>query len=310
MMETRHSRMRDVETGVCGPAGEEANAGGGSDYPAQKKTIDLDYVADPVCSHCWALDPVLRKFVDQYGQYFEMQALMGGLLEKWGDGPVDPGNGISGSADVAGHWREVGEQSRMPIDGTLWYDHPIESSFIPSRAYKVIQEKGQQRAKKFLRRAREELFAFNKNIAEDATLISLVNQVGLDGEEIVNQSKRAEANTLLQEDFQLIRELGVRGFPTIVMVNEEQKGVRLVGAKTLEDYTNALRQLLSEETLKPRELSTLDQLLKQEKLLFSREIEEYYSIEKSELDTFSQQELAQDTYETNEVLGEKYIHVK
>ena len=44
---------------------------------------------------------------------------MGGLLEKWHDGPIDPANGIYKPADVAGHWREVGEYSRMPIDGSL-----------------------------------------------------------------------------------------------------------------------------------------------------------------------------------------------
>ena len=152
-------------------------------------------------------------------------------------------------------------------------------------------------ANTFLRRAREELFAFNKNIAQDEVLIDIVNQVGLDGEEIVHQSKLPEANTSLQEDFQLVRELGVRGFPTIVMVNEEQKGVRIVGARTLEDYTNALQQLLPDETLQPKKLSSLDQLLQQEKLLFSREIEEYYSIEKDELDAFLQKELPQDAYE-------------
>src|SRR5690625_7603792 len=96
-----------------------------------------------------------------------MQSLMGGLLEKWGDGPVDPGNGISGPADVAGHWREVGEQSRLPYDGKLWYDDPIESSFIPSRVYKVFLEKDHHRADTFLRRPRGEVFAFDKNIAED-----------------------------------------------------------------------------------------------------------------------------------------------
>src|SRR5690625_3999482 len=239
-----------------------------------------------------------------------MQTLMGGLLEKWGDGPVDPGNGISGPADVAGHWREVGEQSRMPIDGTLWYDHPIESSFIPSRGYKVIQEKDQQRANTFLRRAREELFAFNKNIGEDEVLMSIVNQVGLDGEEILHQSKLPEANTSLQEDFQLVRELGVRGFPTIVMVNEDKKGVRIVGARTLEDYTNALQQLLPDETLQSNELTDLDELLQQEKLLFSREIEVYYSVEKKDVAAFVQQQLAENPYETKEVLGEKYIQVK
>ena len=176
--------------------------------------------------------------------------------------------------------------------------------------YKVIQEKSPELANTFLRRAREEVFAFNKNIAQDEILINLVDQVGLDGEEILNQSKLPEANTSLQEDFQLVRELGVRGFPTIVMVNEEQKGVRIVGARTLEEYTNALQQLLPNETLNPKQLSNLDQLLQQEKLLFSREIEEYYSIEKNELDAFIQKQLSQDAYETNRILGEKYIQVK
>jgi len=280
------------------------------DFSAPKKTVELYYVTDPICSHCWALEPVLRKFVDQYGNYFNMHTLMGGLLEKWGDDPVDPANGISGPADVAGHWREVGEHSRMPIDGTVWYDNPIASSFIPSRVYKVIQEINPELANTFLRRAREELFAFNKNIAQDELLIDLVNRVGLDGEEIVNRSKLPEANTSLQEDFQLVRELGVRGFPTIVMVNEEQKGVRIVGARTFEDYTNALQQLLPNETLNPKQLLNLDQLLYKEKLLFSREIEEYYSIEEKDVALFIQKQLPQDVYETNEILGEKYIQVK
>ena len=309
-METKNNMMCDLETGICGPGGEDTGVMEFIDLSAPKKTVELYYVTDPICSHCWALEPVLRKFVDQYGQYFNMHTLMGGLLEKWGDGPVDPGNGISGPSDVAGHWREVGEHSRMPIDGTVWYDDPIESSFIPSRVYKVIQGKNPELANTFLRRAREELFAFNKNIAQDKILIELINQVGLDGEEILTQSKLPEANTSLHEDFQLVRELGVRGFPTIVMVNEEQKGVRIVGARTLADYANGLQQLLPNETLQPKQLFTLDQLLQQEKLLFSREIEEYYSIEQNELAAFVQKELPQDAYETNEILGEKYIQLK
>jgi len=308
-METKNNMICDLETGICGPGGDDTATMEFIDLSIQKKKVELYYVTDPICSHCWALEPVLRKFVDQYGQYFNMQTLMGGLLENW-DGFTDASNGISSPSDVAGHWREVGEHSRMPIDGTVWYDNPIESSFIPSRVYKVIQEKSPELANTFLRRAREELFAFNKNIAQDEILINLVDQVGLDGEEILNQSKLPEANTSLHEDFQLVRELGVRGFPTIVMVNEEQKGVRIVGARTFEEYTNALQQLLPNETLNPKQLSNLDQLLRKEKLLFSREIEEYYSIEEKDVAPYIQKQLLQDVYETNEILGEKFIQVK
>lgn len=308
-METKNNMICDLETGICGPGGDDNATMEFIDLSPKKKMVDLYYVTDPICSHCWALEPVLRKFVDQYGQYFNMQTLMGGLLENW-DGFTDAGNGISSPSDVAGHWREVGEHSRMPIDGTLWHDNPIESSFIPSRVYKVIEEKSPELANTFLRRAREELFAFNKNIAQDEILIDLVNQVGLDGEEILKLSKLPEANTSLQADFQRVRELGVRGFPTIVMVNEEQKGVRIVGARTMEEYTNALQQLLPNETLKPNELSNLEELLGKEKTLFSREIEEYYSIEEKDVVSFVEKQLSVDTYETNEILGEKYIQVK
>ena len=309
-MEKNNNMVCDMETGICGPAGDDTGTMEFIDLSAPKKTIDLYYVTDPICSHCWALEPVLRKFVHQYGHYFNMHTLMGGLLEKWGDGPVDPANGINGPADVAGHWREVGEHSRMPIDGTVWYDNPIESSFIPSRVYKVIQEKHPELANTFLRRAREELFAFNKNIAQDDVLIDIVNQVGLDGEEIVKQSKLPEANTKLHEDFELVRKLGVRGFPTIVMMNEEQQGVRIVGARTLEDYANGLQRLLPNETLKPKELSGLDQLLQEEKLLFSREIEEFYSIDQSEVEAFVQKQLPQEAHEVSSILGEKYVQAK
>ena len=55
---------------------------------------------------------------------------------------------------------------------------------------------------------------------------------------------------------------------------------------------------------------SLDQLLSQEKLLFSLKFEEYFSIEKDELDAFAQKELSQDAYEVKSILGEKYIQVK
>ena len=60
------------------------------------------------------------------------------------------------------------------------------------------------------------------------------------------------------------------------------------------DFNN----LLPDETLNPKQLSDLDQLLQEEKLLFSREIEEYYSIEQSEVEAFVQKQLPQDAYES------------
>lgn len=298
--------MCDLETGVCGEASEDILEV--IDYNQPNKTIELYYVTDPICSHCWALEPVFRRFKEQYGHYFNFHTVMGGLLEKWGDGPVDPANGISGPADVAGHWREVGELTRMPIDGSLMIDNPVQSSFPPSRVYKVIQKKyNDELAFDYLRRAREALFAFNRNISDPSVMIDIVNHLGLDGEAIIKEAEQPSGHQLLNEDFSLARSLGARGFPSIIMVNEENKGIKIVGSRPLEYYVGALEQILNGGELQPKKQPPLSQLLEQEKLLFSKEIEVMYDLDQSDTHSFVEKELSPNTYQKKEILGESYF---
>ncbi|WP_028390202.1 DsbA family protein [Bacillus cihuensis] len=299
----KNNMVCDLETGVCGDPGEDAMET--IDLNQPQEVINLYYVTDPICSHCWALEPVLRKFEEQYGHYIKIHTVMGGLLESW-DGFADVANGIGGPADVAGHWREVGEHSRMPIDGSLFLTNPIQSSYPPSRVFKIIQQKDENLAKTFLRRAREAVFAFNQNIGEEQTLIDLVNQMGLDGESIVKEAELPVGQQLLDQDFALARSLGVRGFPTIIMVNEENKGVKIVGARPLEFYVNGLEQVLAKQP-QAQSVPKLAKTLEKEGLLFSKEIEVLYNVEKSEVNSFLQTELSAVDYESKEILGEVYI---
>ncbi|WP_404331794.1 DsbA family protein [Mesobacillus maritimus] len=300
-----NNMMCDLETGVCGEVeGDEMQF---IDFNQPKKTVELYYVTDPICSHCWALEPVLRRFIEQYGDYFHFHTVMGGLLEKWGDGPVDPANGISGPGDVAGHWREVGESSRMPIDGSLMVTNPVQSSYPPSRVFKVIQQQHDDgKAFEYLRRARETLFAFNQNIAKKSVMIEIVNKLGLNGEAIVTEAEGPNGQQLLNEDFALTRDLGARGFPTIIMVNEENKGIKIVGGRSFESYVEGLKQVLKKDELQPKPLPSLSSLLEKERLLFSKEIEVMYGVEKSEMKSFIEKELSANCYQVKEILGEFY----
>lgn len=304
-----HPMVCNLETGVCGVAGEEEL--GIIDFNQPKKSIEVYYVTDPICSHCWALEPVLRRFIEQYGHYFNFHTIMGGLLEKWGDGPVDPANGISGPADVVGHWREVGENYRMPIDGTVMMNNPVQSSYPPSRVFKVIQKNQHDAiAFEYLRRAREALFVFNQNIADTSVMIDIVNKLGLDGAAIVKESEQTIGQQLLNEDFVLARNLGVRGFPTIIMMNEDHKGLKIVGGRPFVNYVEGLKQVLNFEELQPKQQPSLLSLLEKEKLLFSKEIEVMYDLEKSEVISYVKKELSSDQYEMKEILGECYITTK
>ncbi|WP_232843457.1 DsbA family protein [Sporosarcina beigongshangi] len=306
-LKNNNNMMCDLETGVCGVAGEEEMEI--IDFNQPEKNIKLYYVTDPICSHCWAIEPTFRRFTEQYGHYFNLHTVMGGLLEKWHDGPIDPANGIHKPADVAGHWREVGEHSRMPIDGSLMIDNPVQSSYPASRVFKVIQKNhSDATAFEYLRRAREALFVFNQNISDQSVLIEIVDKMGLDGEEIVNEAEQQPiGQQLLNEDFALVRNLGARGFPTIIMVNEENKGVKIVGGRPFEYYVDGLKQVLNVEALHPKQQPSVSSLLEKEKMLFSKEIEVMYDVEQSEVHSFIENELAPNSYEAKEILGEFYF---
>ena len=305
-MKENNNMVCDLATGVCGVAGDEEMEI--IDFNQPEKSINLYYVTDPICSHCWAIEPTLRRFVEQYGQYFNFHTVMGGLLEKWHDGPIDPANGIYKPADVAGHWREVGEHSRMPIDGTLMIDNPVQSSYPASRVFKVIQKNHSDALGfDYLRRAREKLFAFNQNISDQSVLIDIVNNLGLDGAAIVNEAEQPIGQQLLNEDFALVRKLGARGFPTIIMMNEENKGVKIVGGRPFEYYVDGLKQVLGKEDLQPKQQPSLSSLLEKEKLLFSKEIEVMYDVEQSDVHSFIERELTPDRYQAKEILGEFYF---
>lgn len=307
-MSDQNNMMCDLTTGVCGVSEEDDM--GMIDFNQSKKSVTLYYVTDPICSHCWALEPVLRRFVTEYGSYFNVHTIMGGLLEKWHDGPIDAANGIYKPADVAVHWREVGEHYRMPIDGTVMIHNPVQSSYPPSRVFKIIQKNyNDAKAVEYLRRSREALFAFNQNIAEKSVMIDIVNKLGLDGEAIVNEADEQIGQQLLNEDFDQVRSLGVRGFPTIIMTNEDNKGVKIVGGRPLEAYVDGLKKVLYVEELQPKPLPALSSLLTTEKLLFSKEIEVMYDVEQANVTAFIEKELAAPslTYEVNELLGELYV---
>lgn len=304
MMMNNKNLICDLETGICGVSEDDEMQV--IDFSQKRKSIDVYYVTDPICSHCWALEPVLRRFVEQYGHYVNFHTIMGGLLEKWA-GFADVSNGISSPSDVAGHWREVGEHSRMPIDGTLWLENPIQSSYPPSRVFKVIQKYNGELANVFLRRAREAVFVFNQNIAENSVLIGIVNNLGLDGEKIVKEAELPIGQQLLTEDFALASQLGVRGFPTIMMLNEENKGVKIIGSRTLDSYTSGLKQVLNLDELQPKQQPALFSLLEKEKLLFSKEIEVMYDIEQKDINIFVEKELSSTAYDAKEILGETYF---
>lgn len=238
MEEQKNPLLCDIETGICETTDGNIAAAPQSKMPPSSKAIKAIYYTDPICSSCWGIEPQLRKLKLEYGQHIEIEYRMGGLLPDWSYNS----GGISKPADVAGHWDEVSVHYDMPIDGDVWLEDPLESSYPPSIAFKAAQMQNTEKALQFLREIREMVFLQKKNIAKWENLKEAAQKVGLDMGQFKSDFEN-HAKTLFQADLKLGRELNVRGFPTLFFVDASGNKEIVYGARPYPFYEMAILKL-------------------------------------------------------------------
>ena len=233
----------DIETGMCETSDENTYTASQSNVQTIKKSIKVIYYTDPICSSCWGIEPQLRKLKLEYGNSIEIDYRMGGLLPDWSYNS----GGIGKPSDVAHHWDEVSIHYDMPIDGDLWLEDPLNSSYPPSIAFKAAQIQDDEKAILFLREIREMVFLQKKNIAKWEHMEVAAKKVGLNVEQLKNDFGN-NAKLMFEEDLKLGRELGVRGFPTMFFIDESGYKEIVYGTKPYIYYEMAILKLNSNVT--------------------------------------------------------------
>jgi predicted DsbA family dithiol-disulfide isomerase len=228
----------DIETGMCETTIENTDATSKSTIQSAEKSIKLIYYTDPICSSCWGIEPQLRKLKLEYSNAIDIDYRMGGLLPDWSYNS----GGIGKPTDVASHWDEVSVHYDMPIDGDLWLEDPLDSSYPPSIAFKAAQLQDEGKAYLFLREIREMVFLKKKNIAKWEHLATAAKIVGFDVEQLKTDFE-GKAKTLFEEDLKLGKELGVRGFPTIFFIDEAGNKETVYGSRPYAFYEMAILKL-------------------------------------------------------------------
>ena len=200
--------------------------------------LTVRYFTDPICSTCWIIQPALKKMALEYGPYLDIKYYMGGLLPSW-----DTCEGkIKSPTDAARLWKDVNAIYNIPIDGDIWLEDPLSSSFPPSIAVKAAQLQDEEAAIYFLRRIREMLFLEKKNIMRWKHLESAASEVGLNVRAFA-KAYEGKARAAFQQDLQLAREMGVRSFPHLIFSNAAGQTIRLKGHLYYEDLERAILEL-------------------------------------------------------------------
>ncbi|WP_326983524.1 DsbA family protein [Chryseobacterium sp. MYb264] len=273
-LKTTNPLLCDVETGMCEMPEVENAENIAIDIASEK--VKIIYFTDPICSSCWGIEPQLRKLKLEYSKDVEIEYHMGGLLPDWSYNS----GGISKPSDVAHHWDEVSEYYDMPIDGDVWLEDPLNSSYPSSIAFKAAQLQDKAKAMVFLRELRELLFLKKKNIAKWEYISEAAERANLNIDQLKNDFE-GKAKQLFEEDLQLAREYGVRGFPTLFFVQNGEIKDKIYGTKPYDLYESTIKKI-DNNLVKYEYPKSWESLFSKYKSLTAREFSELSGTERSE----------------------------
>ena len=229
----------DPVTGLCQLPDFEAEA----NLQTWNDDEDIFYIGDPMCSWCWGISPhvnALKRFANQ--EHIKMKLIMGGLRpgggQKWDE---------QFKSYLKHHWQEVNNRSGQPFKLALFqkdqYDYDTEPA---CRAVVTIRNIAPEKDMAFYELVQYYFYAENKDPKLLDFYRPICEKLEIDFKDFTENFKSKAMLEATQADFLKSREMGIRGFPSLIYRKGDKLYMIASGYVEFNDLKESISKLRSE----------------------------------------------------------------
>lgn len=206
-----------------------------------EKTPLIIYIADPMCSWCYGFAPEIAKVKTSYPNY-ELRTIMGGLR------PGGTDTMASMAEFLEHHWKEMSSRTGQLVNYGIIGDENFVLDTEPGcRAVVAARKMGVVDELNFFHKVQKAFYVDNKSMTDNATFANLAEKAGLNKTEFIEVFESEEAKYDTRADFQLSSEMGIRGFPSVVVRHNGQLFLASNGYRTFEDLNQVIQNIITEK---------------------------------------------------------------
>ncbi len=199
----------------------------------------LIYIGDPMCSWCYGFNPELSKAAKQLEEKVDIQLLMGGLR------PYGTETIVGMKSYLKEHWDHVHQASNQPFDYAILDDPEfIYDTEPPCRAVLVVRHIQPESEIAFYEDVQSMFYAKNKrpNIAENYH--DLLEKYDIDKDAFDKAFHSDDMKALTRQDFEKSQAMGIRGFPSMVLLKDGKYTLIAKGYTQAENVVNMVNQIV------------------------------------------------------------------
>ncbi len=201
----------------------------------------LWYFADPMCSWCWGFTPVIEAVREACRPRLKIALVLGGLRSD--TAPQTPAQ----RDEILHHWRAVHARSGQPFR----FEGAMPEGFVydtepPSRAVLAAGSLDAEQTFPMYKAIQSAFYAEGRDVTQTGILVDLATGLRL-GRDAFLQAFESEAmRSKTQSHFQQARQVGVRGFPTLILQQGDKLHLITHGWQPLAEIRAALDARLDE----------------------------------------------------------------
>lgn len=228
----------DPETGECTPS----ELGEFKAKPKLNTDNEIIYVGDPMCSWCWGISNHLKTLKSEYPQ-FKFSIVVGGLR---------PGGGEAWDDEMKEflkhHWEEVTKRSGQPFGYSLFdkesFNYDTEP---PCRAVVASRKWMGENELQFFESVSRKFYVDNEDPNESEFYRSICQEFNIPFEQFKQIFESDETKYSTHQEFQLNRQWGVKGYPTVLFKSGNQLFQINHGYTEFEQMQFVIEKILGEE---------------------------------------------------------------
>jgi len=196
---------------------------------------EVIYVGDPMCSWCWGFAPTIERIAARADVV--TRVVVGGLRPGPSAAPLTD----EMRAYLLHHWEKVAAASGQPFDETfLARENWVYDTETPAVAVTTMRHLAEPMTLSFFTRLQRAFYAEGVDITDRLVYPELISGFDVDEAKFMDEFESNAARARAWEDFAEARELGVLGFPTVLLKANESTQVLSQGYASAEHFDNQL----------------------------------------------------------------------
>ena len=205
------------------------------------------YIYDPLCGWCYGFSPVIRKIQEEYKDKMDFDIISGGMIVGDRVGPV--GAFADYILKALPRLEEMtGVKFGEPYLSKLKDKSLYQSSLKPCIALEVFKSYNQKDAIAFASAIQKAQYIDGHDLQDDSVYLELLKPYAIATEEFLQKLNSDEFKYETTNQFKMIQDWGISGFPAVILVKDNQFYLIAKGYVDYENLSKVIEKILIEKS--------------------------------------------------------------